>query len=147
MKAAENMATSIAEDLLALAPHIEIAHHIPGRIRMKVMSSGLHLARKTDLTRFKQLLPGICDIRINPMARSVIIDYDPGRLPPSLWQKLQHLRVDPGKALEAAEQLTALLAPDPETNPIEEKPVGFHRPHSLAFVQTSDGKTAHDDIR
>jgi len=62
------------EELLALAPHLEIAHHIPGRIRLRIKLSGLSTLSKVDLEAVTSAIPGIQSVRVNAVARSAVID-------------------------------------------------------------------------
>lgn len=74
-----------------LARHLQIVHHIPGRIRFKM--NVLQLERgQIDLLRQAASLrdslgniPGIKDVRINPLAFTCIVEYDPARIPAQAW--------------------------------------------------------------
>lgn len=89
-------------ELLELWPYIRVAHHIPGRLRLKAAGNilsqpsvhkitGYFLANnKTELEEAKfaakKLLQekGIINIIPNALALSVVIEYDVRRLAPSL---------------------------------------------------------------
>lgn len=76
---------------LGLRRHVGIAHHVPGRIRMKL--SGLALADlvRLDIRPFTGLLDRICGItalRVNPAALSVVIEYDVRVIAMSDWGRL-----------------------------------------------------------
>lgn len=73
--------------LIDLAAHAQIAHHIPGRIRLKIKPSGLPLAMQLDPRDF-EFFTGVRAVRANTAARSVVIDYDEQKIPFSLWEKL-----------------------------------------------------------
>ena len=78
----------IIEGLLAIAPKVEIAHHIPGRIRLKIMLSGLGAIKGVDLNGIVGAIPGIFNYRINAFARSAVIKYDQEQLPYDLWESI-----------------------------------------------------------
>ncbi|GAB6039610.1 hypothetical protein [Endothiovibrio diazotrophicus] len=83
-------ATTI-ETLLELRRELTPLHHVPGRIRLRL---GFGLVRL--LPRFNGAspegwlgrLPGILDVRFNPAAASVVIEYDPRQVPPESWNRL-----------------------------------------------------------
>lgn len=81
------------DSLLRFAVHLRIAHHIPGRVRLKLApegGAGLAVA-VTEAKRFVQSMmsiPGIHSVKLNPLAQSCVIEYDPQIIPPSVWQDL-----------------------------------------------------------
>lgn len=85
----------IIRDLLLLAPHTEIVHHIRGRIRLRLKRSGLAVVKKTDIDRLMHNIPGIRNLRINPVVGSLILDYDDARIPFFMWEKLGEIRTKP----------------------------------------------------
>ena len=78
---------TVTEQLVRLAPHMQLAHHIPGRIRLRIHDSGMDTAREIDIHEVARSVPGIKGIRLNPFNRSVIIEYDSVRFPPDLWNR------------------------------------------------------------
>lgn len=76
---------------LALRRHLKIAHHIPGRIRLKVGSTVFEELDTIDPSVFDRILhaiDGITDVRINKAAGSVIIAYAADTVDPDSWQTL-----------------------------------------------------------
>lgn len=78
------------EELRACREAICIAHHIRGRIRLKAgaLPARLHGPwwRQTD--HYRAVLartPGLHGVRLNPMARSCSVEYDPGVIPVEAW--------------------------------------------------------------
>lgn len=75
---------------LRLRPHLAIAHHVPGRIRLRVGFGALSVigeagAAAPTLDHLAPLFaPG--SIRVNPQARSVVITHDPARFPIGFWR-------------------------------------------------------------
>lgn len=93
------------DDLLQLLPHVEIAHHVPGRIRLKIHPSALNVVRDIDVEKVLLDIPGVRSLRINAFAKSVVIEYNCDRLPHDLWTNLGHLKQKP----ELAREIAALL--------------------------------------
>lgn len=75
---------------------LRIAHHIPGRIRLKLKADGL-----SDLSLGAALLqqlewglgvlgqiPGIRSVRLNGLARCCVLEYDPALIPQAAWEDL-----------------------------------------------------------
>ncbi len=96
------------EDLFRLLPHIEVAHHIPGRIRLRVRPSGLGLVGNIDIEAALLNIPGVRSLRINAFARTVVIEYNRERLPCDLWRSLEELKYKPELADELAHRLRSL---------------------------------------
>jgi hypothetical protein len=76
----------IAEKLEPFVSRVEIAHHVPGRIRLRLLSGAPVRAEapgalKDALGR----LPGIRSIRVNALARSCTIEYDLLAIPFQAW--------------------------------------------------------------
>lgn len=67
----------LIEEIKDILPYIRIAHHIPGRIRLKLDMKGLKKLPLSELNGKLKGIKGIENIRINPLARSVIIYYNP----------------------------------------------------------------------
>ncbi len=73
-----------------LAARAEIAHHLPGRIRLRLRAGEALPAVAGGLApeRVRQAiagLPGIRDVRLNLLARSCTIEYDDTTIPPQAW--------------------------------------------------------------
>ncbi|MEN6441656.1 MAG: hypothetical protein ABFD97_24105 [Syntrophobacter sp.] len=96
------------QDLLRLAVHTTIVHHIPGRIRLRVLPSGAWIARGIDLDELKRHVPGIMGVRVNILVGSVVVEYDRNELAPGLWEEFSKLRNDPGLASEMETRLVSL---------------------------------------
>ncbi|WP_419781437.1 HMA2 domain-containing protein [Maridesulfovibrio sp.] len=75
--------------IVELEKYLDVAHHIPGRIRIKF--SPLILTRPVALAAMKEhaeLPEAIKDARVNMSARSVVIEYDPEEISPELIEEL-----------------------------------------------------------
>lgn len=93
-----------------LAAHLRIAHHIPGRIRLKLGDTAAKVAVESASRLFHTAteVPGIKAISVNALARSCVVEYDPARIAPSAWQDLID-GVDSEAAAALREALTAPL--------------------------------------
>lgn len=84
------------EDILGrLAASLTIAHHIPGRIRFKLAMDLASVDRDAvaGVKRFVEVLNGTVGIRsvkLNPLARSCAVEYDPKMISPTAWQDVLH---------------------------------------------------------
>jgi hypothetical protein len=83
------------EMLLAMRRHLHIVHHIPGRLRLRASAGLLDLARAwrgqtISLDEAIGVIDGIRSARVNPMAASAVIEYDPTRVAPDAWHRLLH---------------------------------------------------------
>jgi hypothetical protein len=76
------------ESLKHLRKHLKVAHHVPGRIRIKFGSAPLDQLRAVDFSNQEKTIPGIKSIRVKMGARSVIIEYDADTLSPELLQEV-----------------------------------------------------------
>jgi hypothetical protein len=79
--------------LLRFATLLRIAHHIPGRVRLKLAvenGSGL-IDAAAEAKRFIRSVtgvPGIRAVSLNPLALSCVVEYDPALISPSVWNDL-----------------------------------------------------------
>ena len=76
------------DGLLRIAPHAAIVHHIPGRLRLKISFEGVRALNGGGIAVEKIRIPGIRRTRVNGFARSVVIEYDPKKIPHDLWVNL-----------------------------------------------------------
>lgn len=80
-----------ASSLLELRRHLSIAHHLPGRIRLRVSPAIYGCAPGFDAGKSRALLGklwGIRDVRVNMAAASVLIEYDPKLISLEEWETL-----------------------------------------------------------
>ncbi|OPX40024.1 MAG: hypothetical protein B1H13_08475 [Desulfobacteraceae bacterium 4484_190.3] len=73
--------------LTQLRRHLSMAHHVPGRIRIKFNSSLSDYPQATEILNSFKSLPGIKNVRINFLGRSFVIEYDRKRIHPDLLQE------------------------------------------------------------
>lgn len=76
-------------DIVALRDCLDVAHHVPGRIRIRFSLALLarpEAKKLMDLSDNGRCVPGFRGMRLNAPARSVVIEYDPTVIQP---QKLE----------------------------------------------------------
>jgi hypothetical protein len=92
------------------AAYLRIAHHIAGRVRLKLVDGALDApqVRALDHNRLKAAfagMPGVRDMQINLLARSCTVAYDNAAIPDTAWPDLLA-----GRRTLAAATLLDLLA-------------------------------------
>jgi len=107
----------ILDAILELAKHLRVAHQLPGRVRLKLLPTGEDLAKEYDrkgagIDAAIASIDGVHAIRLNRLARSVVVEYDPKKIPADLWQEVVHLRAQPDGRAEIRAKLRSLL-PEP----------------------------------
>ncbi|MCV6636565.1 HMA2 domain-containing protein [Candidatus Albibeggiatoa sp. nov. NOAA] len=73
-----------------MTAYFNIVHHIAGRIRFRISPSFLKQPIAKDskkLTQQIRSINGIQDIRINLLVGSVVVQYDPNIIKPSMWEQ------------------------------------------------------------
>ncbi len=79
------------EQLCGYLNRVNIAHHIRGRIRLRlqVYPKELQFPDLNDTEQFQTLVeqtPGVRSVRINLLAHSCLIEYDPKVIPDQAWK-------------------------------------------------------------
>lgn len=106
---------------------LSLAHHVRGRIRIKVSWTQLSrlmstdsLPSASDIEAFLSRMPGIRGCRINRKALSMVIEYDESIWPYRLWEELAALDSNPGSRGALREELLALWAAHAGAQPLRE---------------------------
>lgn len=104
-----NAGHPIDDVLLRAGEVLAVAHHVPGRIRLKLVDDRAAAAVLAG-TRFPEparlaAVAGVRAVRPNLLARSCVVEYDPAVLPPAAWTDLLA-----GVRTEACELLLHSLA-------------------------------------
>ncbi len=95
--------------LLGLRGYVQIAHHVRGRVRLRINYSQAHKIGRENRERIGEALRsvrGINSVRMNPPAGTVIIEYTPAEIAPESWDIVLH-----GDPQSARERLEAILGP------------------------------------
>ena len=85
------MSEDTVSRLLALREHVHLVHHVPGRLRLRIgagLLAGVDTSERERAADFLKDLPGIADVRVNPLAASVVVKYDAAAIAPSAWERL-----------------------------------------------------------
>ncbi len=65
-----------------LAPYLSVAHHVHGRLRLRfapALPAELDERAVALLQRLRHTLPGIAEVKVNPLAYSLTLYYDKAR--------------------------------------------------------------------
>lgn len=99
------------EELRAWLDAVRIVHHIPGRVRLKLVKSlpgsrpsGVDAASARGVPPVLEKVRGIRSLRVNLLARSCTIEYDPRVIPGPAWDDLLA-----GRDTAAAQALDGVL--------------------------------------
>ena len=84
---------AVEDYLMPLLEEAEIAHHIPGRIRLKFNHSIVTKLPKLngiekEIQKIANQIEAIKDIRLNLFAGSVVVQYDTDILSYDFWQEV-----------------------------------------------------------
>lgn len=102
------------------AAYLRIAHHIAGRVRLKLADGALDApqVRALDHKRLKAAfagMPGVRDMQVNLLARSCTVAYDNTSIPDTAWPDLLAGRRTPAAATLLDLLATAATAASPRT--------------------------------
>ncbi len=92
--------------------YFSIAHHVPGRIRVKASLLKARELKKIDRDGIEEIvsrISGITGYRLNKKALSAVIEYDNSVIPPTLWEDVIAINSWPARRGEVREKLLALL--------------------------------------
>lgn len=96
---------------------LSLAHHVKGRVRVKVSWSQISRLMATDslpsagdIEAFLIRMPGIKSCRVNRKALSMVIEYDESIWPYRLWEELAALDTNPGARGALRDELLAIWA-------------------------------------
>ena len=104
---------NIVEKIQQFSKCVEIAHHIPGRIRVRLLLDELpelDPATETLVSRVREYkdalesIPGVRSLRVNVLARSCTIEYDRQTIPFEAWEDFLA-----GASSEAADVLGRII--------------------------------------
>lgn len=90
--------------LLPLRRHLTVAHHIRGRLRLRLALSGVKAVGPGLVAKLQDQMnavPAILALRVNLAALSVVIEYDAERIPADWWQALLEANDDEAQRLLA----------------------------------------------
>lgn len=92
-----------------LRQHLRIKHHIPGRIRISFSKALTHEPQVREIANSRTAIPpGIHNVRLNSLARSVVIEYDDDLIPADRLEELITTR-DNRRAVELLQEFNSLI--------------------------------------
>lgn len=98
----------IIQAIMRFSQLAEIAHHIPGRVRLKFSPMVVQELKKVDPKRIAEKFPGILNLRVNQLALTTVVEYDPEIIEPEIWEDLVSLRYKPERSDYIAGRLRTL---------------------------------------
>jgi len=102
-------------ELISLRDGLTVAHHVPGRLRIRFSLKLLTDPRAHRLLAASNggaSVPGLRGFRLNAPARSVIIEYDPALISPDRLEEALGTR-DAGRLAVLVEEFKALAGNAP----------------------------------
>lgn len=108
----------IIDTFLDYIRYLTIISHVNGRVRIKascanakklILASQYKDMQESDINDIIANIRGILDWRINKLALSVTIQYDPAIIPYSLWGELDGLGDRPAKRDTVRGELLAIM--------------------------------------
>jgi len=101
------------QEMTELRRFITVAHHVPGRIRLKLDPAVRSHPKAMTLAALAQKGNGAFRARLNILARSLVLEYDPDRIDPGLVEGV-FTEDDPLEAAALADALSAALGLTPQ---------------------------------
>jgi hypothetical protein len=89
---------------------LSIAHHVPGRLRLKLDPRIREHPGAALIESLSKRLPdtGLLHVRLNPMARSLVLGYDTSRIAPQVLEEFLVSR-DAARVAELAETIATFF--------------------------------------
>ena len=84
------LASLTADDLMPMRECLKIVHHVPGRLRVRLTKTALKAKSNLSLGEFLYFVEvaGNARVTISKPTLSAVVEYDPARRPPGLWDSL-----------------------------------------------------------
>ena len=96
------------QQFLELRHLISVAHHVPGRIRLKLHPDIRRHPAAAWLDSLNRQASGVLSVRLNVAARSLVMEYDRAKIAPKELEELL-TGADQARAAALAETFTAVL--------------------------------------
>ncbi|NMC49147.1 MAG: cation transporter [Desulfovibrio sp.] len=101
------------DDIAELRRFITVAHHVPGRIRLKLNPAVRHPPKAAGLASLFGNGNGAVRARLNILARSLVLEYDPGRIDPGRMEEF-FASDDADPTADLARELSAAFGLTPQ---------------------------------
>lgn len=92
---------------------VDVAHHVPGRLRLRLDPRLREHPAARELGDLSANGSAILATRLNPMARSLVVSYDPKRIDPAVLEEFLS-SADGARAAVLAETLANFFGVTPQ---------------------------------
>ncbi|MEA4857943.1 MAG: hypothetical protein AAGU21_20260 [Solidesulfovibrio sp.] len=75
------------QELLEMRTLVDVVHHVPGRLRLRLDPRLREHPVARELGNWSANGSAILATRLNPMARSLVVSYDPKRIDPAVLEE------------------------------------------------------------
>ena len=100
-------------ELLEMRNFVDVAHHVPGRLRLRLDPRVREHPASREFGQWSANGSGILSTRLNPMARSLVVEYDPKRIDPVALENFL-VGADDAQAAALAETLAKVFGVTPQ---------------------------------
>jgi trimethylamine:corrinoid methyltransferase-like protein len=100
-------------ELLEMRALVDVAHHVPGRLRLRLDPRVRDHPAASEFGEWSANGSGILATRLNPMARSLVVEYDPKRIDPATLENFL-AGADDAQAAALAETLAKVFGVTPQ---------------------------------
>jgi hypothetical protein len=100
-------------ELLEMRALVDVAHHVPGRLRLRLDPRLREHPAAREFGAWSANGSGILATRLNPMARSLVVEYDPKRIDPATLETFL-VGADDVQAAALAETLAKVFGVTPQ---------------------------------
>jgi len=95
--------------IASLRKYLSVKHSLPGRIRIKFEAGIMKDPEALALAQSPPKMPeAVTDTQLNIFSRTLLIEYDAGRIPPTLLEELVTTASDE-RAADIVEELHSIL--------------------------------------
>lgn len=101
------------KEFISIRSMIEIAHHVPGRLRLRIDPEIRKHPAAAELGKLRSNEFGILSTRLNPLARSLVVEYDTAKINPAVLEEFL-VSKDNARVAELAEQFANVFGVTPQ---------------------------------
>lgn len=101
------------QELLEMRTLVDVVHHVPGRLRLRLDPRLREHPAAKEFGNWSSNGSAILATRFNPMARSLVVAYDPKRIEPAVLEEFL-AGTDEARAKELAETLANFFGVTPQ---------------------------------
>lgn len=101
------------QELLEMRTLVDVVHHVPGRLRLRLDPRLREHPAARELGNWSSNGSAVLATRLNPVARSLVVSYDPKRIDPAVLEEFLS-GADGVRAEVLAETLTNFFGVTPQ---------------------------------